>query len=168
VGFLFQAEDGIRDGHVTEFRRVLFRSRNGHKHVALFGREWAKVGPAQSQVEGQIPAKLEVVLSKEAPKSCAVVLANGRRETSSWIEPTPFVMRSIVEEVPQIEEVVVWHAATGTVLQVKQARELAAKLNRVASENLCGHIFIAVSPLIEDTAHIGSKRIQSNAPDLVN
>src|SRR5690625_5838439 len=25
-GFFFQAEDGIRDGHVTEFRRVLFRS----------------------------------------------------------------------------------------------------------------------------------------------
>src|SRR6266508_6943331 len=24
--FFFQAEDGIRDGHVTEFRRVLFRS----------------------------------------------------------------------------------------------------------------------------------------------
>src|SRR5690606_27238620 len=27
VGFFFQAEDGIRDFHVTEFRRVLFRSR---------------------------------------------------------------------------------------------------------------------------------------------
>src|SRR5690625_7430244 len=26
AGFFFQAEDGIRDGHVTEFRRVLFRS----------------------------------------------------------------------------------------------------------------------------------------------
>src|SRR5439155_11164375 len=27
--FFFQAEDGIRDGHVTEFRRVLFRSAFG-------------------------------------------------------------------------------------------------------------------------------------------
>src|SRR5439155_14459923 len=27
--FFFQAEDGIRDGHVTEFRRVLFRSFAG-------------------------------------------------------------------------------------------------------------------------------------------
>src|SRR5690348_17753449 len=26
--FFFQAEDGIRDGRVTEFRRVLFRSRD--------------------------------------------------------------------------------------------------------------------------------------------
>src|SRR5437868_8314648 len=27
--FFFQAEDGIRDRNVTEFRRVLFRSRTG-------------------------------------------------------------------------------------------------------------------------------------------
>src|SRR5215510_15231255 len=27
--FFFQAEDGIRDGHVMEFRRVLFRSQGG-------------------------------------------------------------------------------------------------------------------------------------------
>ena len=100
------------------------RARGGHKHVVLFGGERTKVGPAQSQVEGQVPAEFEVILNKEAPDVCAVVLAKRRREPGSRIEASPFGMRRIVEEVPNVEEVVVWHAATGTIVQVKEAREL--------------------------------------------
>ena len=33
--FFFQAEDGIRDGHVTEFRRVLFRSHISNLYISL-------------------------------------------------------------------------------------------------------------------------------------
>src|SRR5690606_40206744 len=33
LGFFFQAEDGIRYFHVTEFRRVLFRSPAGPRRV---------------------------------------------------------------------------------------------------------------------------------------
>src|SRR5437660_3335541 len=38
--FFFQAEDGIRDGHVTEFRRVLFRSRAWQYVYANGQRTW--------------------------------------------------------------------------------------------------------------------------------
>src|SRR5688500_10758506 len=35
--FFFQAEDGIRDYKVTEFRRVLFRSNLQEKRIAITG-----------------------------------------------------------------------------------------------------------------------------------
>src|SRR5215472_12177690 len=133
--------------------------RDRHKHIALFGGEWAKVRPAQAEVEGQIPVEFEVVLNKEAPQGFAVVLADGCGESSRWIESAAFVMRCIVEEIPQIEEAVVWHATASAVLQVEKAREFAPKLNGVAPEDLGGHIFIAISPLIKDSADIRSKRI---------
>src|SRR5207245_6992603 len=98
----------------------------------------------------------------------AVVLATRWRKSGSRIESPPLVTRGVVEEVPQVEEIVVWHAATGTVVQVKEARDFAAKLNGVASVNLRGHILVAVSPLIQDAADIRSERTYGDTADLTN
>src|ERR1017187_8146374 len=145
------------------------RARMGHKHVALFGGEWAKVGPAQAEIDGQVRPDFEIVLDKEAPDVCALVLANRRGEPRRRGEVRTFVMRRPVAEVPDVEEVVPGHAATGTVLQVKEAREFTAKLNGVVSDNLGGHILVAVSPLIQDAADIRSKRIwRTDAADAIN
>ena len=65
-----------------------------------------------------------------------------------------FGMRGIVEEVPNIEECVLGHAARGALVQVKQARGFAAKLDGVASVNFGGDVFVAVSPLIQNAADI--------------
>src|SRR5579864_4720028 len=150
--------------------RQVIRSRpgSGHKHVALLGGERTKIGPPQSHVEGQIPAKFEVILDKQAPDGLAVVLSERRREPSTGIEATPFAMRRIVKEVPQVEELVVGHAATGAVVQVKEACEISAKLDGVASINLRGHILEGVSPLIQDAADIRSKRTQIDAADFAD
>src|SRR5690348_17769843 len=42
--FFFQAEDGIRGGRVTEFRRVLFRSENLMPHILDAVRAYATEG----------------------------------------------------------------------------------------------------------------------------
>src|SRR5208282_5811292 len=95
-------------------------------------------------------------------------LAKRRRKSGSRIERTVFLLRSVVEKVPHVEEVVVWHAATGTVVQVKETREVTAKLNRVASDDLRGHILEAVRPLIKDAADVRSKRTHADAADFTD
>src|SRR5260370_5279851 len=75
------------------------------------------------------------------------------------MEATPSVRRRCFEEVPRVEEVVAWHAATGAVVQIEQAGDFTAKLNGVGAVNLGGDILEAVSPLIQDAADIRSKRI---------
>src|SRR5690606_39892573 len=50
--FFFQAEDGIRDFHVTEFRRVLFRSK-AEGYISNFELD---------EVEGQVGKVLKVTL----------------------------------------------------------------------------------------------------------
>ena len=72
-------------------------------------------------------------------------------------KPPPSLSRRVIEEVPHVKEAVVGHAATGAVLQVKQASGVTAKLYGMASENLGSHVFVAVSPLIEDVANTRSK-----------
>ena len=133
------------------------RARGGHKHVALFGGEWTKVGVAQSQIEGQVPAEFEVILGKDAPDVGAIVLSNGRRDPGSRTEGSRFLARRIVEKVPHVEEFVVWHAGRGIVLQVKEARNIATELNGVASDNFGSHVFVGVGPLIQDAANARSE-----------
>ena len=60
------------------------------------------------------------------------------------------------------------HAATGTLLQVKQAGDIAAKLDGVSSDDLRGHIFVAVSPLVQDAADVRPKIIYRDAADLID
>src|SRR2546425_10364886 len=54
--FFFQAEDGIRDKLVTEFRRVLFRSRRAHRGAPGCGR--ARCGGGGRFVAPVLPRQL--------------------------------------------------------------------------------------------------------------
>src|SRR5699024_11466021 len=72
--FFFQAEDGIRDRNVMEFRRVLFRSRQNFsknkelKHLYLF------VSQILSVVKGQkIPRWIFVVLPQSFIRKRAIM-----------------------------------------------------------------------------------------------
>src|SRR5438045_2679248 len=77
-------------------------------------------------------------------------------------------MRRIVQEIPYVEEIVTRHTATSTFLQVKQPRNVSAKLDLVSSVNLRGHVFHAVSPLVQNAAHAGPKGTKRDASGLVN
>ena len=101
--------------------------------------------------------ELEVVLDKQPPDIRPVILAKGGWEPGTRIEPTPFVVRRIIEEIPDVEKVVAGNTATGTVLQVKQARDVTAKLNGVTSNDFRSHVLVTVGPLIEDAANVRSK-----------
>src|SRR5216117_287358 len=59
----------------------------------------AQVGPAQSEIEREVPMELEVVLDKQPPDIRPVILAKGGWEPGRRIEPTPFVVRRIIEEI---------------------------------------------------------------------
>src|SRR5580700_5139005 len=139
---------------------------DGFKHVALFGGERTKIGPAQPQVHSQVPAQFEVILDKQAPDRSAVVLANGRWEPSNRIEAPALAMRRIVQEVPDVEEGIIGHAATGALLQVKEPSQFTAKLDAVASINLGSHILVGVSPLIQSAADIRPKIIHRSVAGL--
>ena len=136
------------------------------------GREWTEVRPAQAEIEREVRFYFEIVLSKKAPDIFALVLANCRRDPSIRIDLHKFALRRIVEKVPHIVEVVGWHAAAGTVLQIIEARAVTPKLNGVASVNLGGHVLDAVRPLIQDAADIRSKgfyvRVAAEAANLKN
>src|ERR1700722_1809233 len=144
----------------------------GHKHIVLLRRERTEVGPAQPKIKRQVWSNFEIVLNKEAQDILAVVLTKSGREAGCWVEACIFRVRSVIKEVPHVEEGVVWHATPGALLQVKQACGLATKLNRVVPENFGGHIFVRVCPLIQDTANIGSElidvRVAGEATDLAN
>jgi len=74
----------------------------------------------------------------------------------------------IIEEVPQVEEAVDWHASTRVVLQVKEARDFTAKRNSVASVNLRGHILEGVSPLVQNAADVRPKELMLVLPVVPN
>src|SRR5260370_7069980 len=87
-----------------------------------------------------------------------------------WGAVSAFGVRRIVKEVRKIKEVVNREATTGTVLQVKEARDFTAKLNGVASVNLGSHILEGVSPLVQNAADVRPKRINVSAagcPDTI-
>src|SRR5438093_4431318 len=83
--FFLQAEDGIRDWSVTEFRRVLFRSRAGRRgcrapsrvgsigHAAI--RRGARTHPARSG------ASRPRVATRRADRGSVAPRAPGRRST---------------------------------------------------------------------------------------
>ena len=77
-------------------------------------------------------------------------------------------MWRIVEEVPNVEEAVSWHATTGAVLQVKETSDLSAKLNAVAPINLGSHILEGVSPLVKNAGEAWPKGIDGNAAGRTN
>src|SRR5882762_2946669 len=60
--------------------------------------------------------------------------------------------------------VVAGHAATGTVLQVKEPCNFTPKLNAMGSIDLGGHVLKGVSPLVQNAAHVRPKRLERNAP----
>src|ERR1700747_1618271 len=77
-------------------------------------------------------------------------------------------MRRIIEEVPDIEEVIAGHALTGIVLQVYDSRDFGAKLNGWAPRNLGGHVFETVGPLVENAAHVRPEGVKRNAAGQIN
>jgi hypothetical protein len=71
------------------------------------------------------------------------------RQSGSRVEGgIAFMVRCIVKEIPQVEEAVGGYAARDTCVEIKEARDLSAKLNGVAPDDLGGNIFVAVSPLV--------------------
>ena len=52
-----------------------------------------------------------------------------------------------------------WNGGADIVLQVRKAREITAELNGVAADNLGGHIFVGIGPLVVDAANIRPKRL---------
>ena len=79
-------------------------------------------------------------MKKQTPDGFALVLANRRREPRMGIESAVFLARRVVQEVPNVKEPILGHAATGTALLVKEARKFTAKLKGVASVNFGGHV----------------------------
>ena len=69
-------------------------------------------------------------------------------------------MGRIVQEIPDIEEGIVGDTATGALLQVKQAGEFTTEFDGVASVNLCGHVLVGVSPLVESAADVRPKGVE--------
>src|SRR4029077_3378742 len=128
-----------------------------------FGVQRTEVGPAQTEIERQIGAEFQIVLDEETQDVFTLILASRGRESGYGIEPTAFVVRHVIEEVPHIKEIVAWHAAAGAVLQVMQPRGLTAKLDRVPPVDFGGDVFVAVGPLIQDATDIRPKRIRRDA-----
>src|SRR5690606_40371302 len=86
VPFFFQAEDGIRDFHVTEFRRVLFRSSTLPPPAGTV-KLWTapaspEVPPSERLPESFVPPPLSVVVpasSSLVEPSSSVVQAADRK-----------------------------------------------------------------------------------------
>src|SRR5439155_10670966 len=65
------------------------------------------------------------------------------------VEGTVFSMRRVVEEVPNVVEVVIGTRRIGWIVEVVKTGELATEFDRVVCLHLSGYIFVGVGPLIE-------------------
>src|SRR5260370_16677865 len=99
-------------------------------------------------MRGQILAEFEVILEEDAPDVSALVLANRRRDPRERIEAPTFVMRRIVEEVPNIEEAIAGHAATRTFWRENEPCNPKPNFTGFASSNLRYHILQPSIPLV--------------------
>src|SRR5260370_10600569 len=86
---------GVRLSNSQASQVVCPSTGEGPKHVVLFGGDGTKGGPAQSQIDRQVPAEFDVILGKEAQDVFALILANRSRETGIGIEASTFVFRRI-------------------------------------------------------------------------
>src|SRR6185437_641754 len=110
----------------------------------------------------------KVVLHEDAQEVLALVLANRCRSTRPGIETSAFVVRSIIQEVPHVKEVVAGHAAPGAILKIEQPRDVSTELEGVASDDLGGNILEAVGPLIQYAADVRPKRDSGDAAHAVD
>src|SRR5215469_9807992 len=141
------------------------RAGIGHEHVVLFRIQRAEIGIAQAQIERQVRAVLEIVLNKQSPDILAIILALGCGQPAVRIEATVFLVGRVIQESPQVEEVVTGYAATDALVEVEKARKFSAKLQGVRSDDLGGNVFPCVGPLIQDAADTGPELVRGNAAD---
>src|ERR1700751_3240595 len=89
---------------VREGRRSL--TQQHARNVVLLGKERAKVGVAQTRVQSDVGPNLPAVLNEGAEEVLALVGAIASRKASDAVKATVLDRGRIVEEVPDVVEVV--------------------------------------------------------------
>ena len=146
---LAQGENGSNSGQVVEsedsgegppgLEQLLgdLKSKAGARLKALrlhFIRKRSEVGPAQTQIQGQVLPQLPVILVKDAQDVLAIVVAEAAGRASGRLETAILDGGRIVHEIPQIQE-----GETGRsqrVVQIAEPRHIETGLHRVRAQHL--------------------------------
>ena len=156
----------LADGHPAQEGRTGARYRDEVLVVLLVQR--SKVVPAQAEVDRQVLANLPVILGEDAPHVRQVVLANDRGVSSGRIECAALVVGSVIQEVPDVVEVVARNAAAVASRQVVQLGIVHAELEGVLPLDLGGYVLKAIGPLLQVAADIGTEGIEAETAHRVN